>query len=302
MSAHTPERADGARMTLGEHLDELRKHLVRGGIALFVTFALGFAFYQEISQLITWPFHEAVREINAATIERLRAEVDPKLATEPDAWKAYFEPGYPERIELLPVQRVDDRLSAIGPLEGFQFTMDIALYFALFTGAPYCLWELWRFVAAGLYANERRAVTRYVPWSIALFVAGMYFSFRWCVAWVLYYLATAFPTDQIRPQWRVSEYFSVLSTMCLGMGALFQLPVVMTFTMRIGIVEPATYSKYRKHFYFASFVIAAILSPPDWFSTLAMCVPMMVLYEIGILVGRFVARPRTREIRPRGTA
>ncbi|TAJ09715.1 MAG: preprotein translocase subunit TatC, partial [Planctomycetota bacterium] len=251
MSAHKTERADGARMTLGEHLDELRKHLVRGCVALFITFSLGFAFYRDISDLITWPFHQAVREINASTTERLRADVDARSATEPDAWKAYFEPGYPETVELLPAHRVDDRLSVISPLEGFQYTMDIALYFALFTGAPYCLWELWRFVAAGLYANERKAVTRYVPWSVALFVVGMVFSFRWCVSWVLYYLATAFPTEELNQQWRVAEYFSLLATMCLGMGVLFQLPIVMTFTMRVGIVTPATYSKYRKHFYFA---------------------------------------------------
>ena len=62
----------------------------------------------------------------------------------------------------------------------------------------------------GVEIVERRAVSRYVPWSIGLFVFGMVFSFRWIVAWVLYYLATAFPTAEIRPQWRVSEYFSVL--------------------------------------------------------------------------------------------
>jgi sec-independent protein translocase protein TatC len=302
MSATQPDGVEGARMTLGEHLDELRKHLLRSALALLVTFSVGFAFYGEISRLITWPFHEAVREINEATTERLSGLVDARLAAEPEAWKPYFESGYPDSIELLPEHRVEDRLAAIGPLEGFQFTMDIALYFALFTGAPYCLWELWRFVAAGLYANERRAVTRYVPWSVGLFVAGMVFSFRWCVPWVLYYLATAFPTEEIKPQWRVSEYFSVLSTMCLGMGILFQLPVAMAFVMRIGLVQPATFSKYRKYFYFASFVIAAILSPPDWFSTLAMCVPMMVLYELGILVGRFVARPRATALGPRGSA
>lgn len=290
MAAPKPEDPiESARMTLGEHLDELRKRLVRGFAVLIGTFLLGFGFYQQIDHLLTWPFHQAVQLMNESRAEELRARLLEHPETPP---ATYFVEGDVARGELVEAERAEERLIATGPMEGFNYSISIAVYFALFTGLPFLLYELWQFVSAGLYRHERKAVLRYLPYSIGLFVVGMVFSFVWCVPYVLYYLGVTFPIEKLKPQWRVSEYFDVLSTMCLGMGLLFQLPVVMVFVMRVGLVEPKTFAKYRRHFILAAFIIAAILSPPDFYSTAVMAIPMIVLYELGILIGRWVYKPR----------
>jgi len=93
----------------------------------------------------------------------------------------------------------------------------------------------------------------------------------------------------------LDKYFGFLSTMCLAMGAVFQLPIVMIFLSRIGLVEPKTYSKYRGHFLVVALFIAALLTPgPDWYSQVLMTIPMLFLYEVGILIARFSAKPRRK--------
>ena len=93
----------------------------------------------------------------------------------------------------------------------------------------------------------------------------------------------------------LEQYFGFLSTMCLAMGVVFQLPIVMIFLSRIGIVDPRTYSKYRAHFLVGALFVAAILTPgPDCYSQILMTIPMLVLYEIGALIARFTAQPRRR--------
>jgi sec-independent protein translocase protein TatC len=83
--------------------------------------------------------------------------------------------------------------------------------------------------------------------------------------------------------------------MCLSMGLVFQLPILMIFLSRIGIVEPSTYAKYRGHFLVVALFVAAALTPgPDWYSQVLMTIPMLLLYEIGIVIARFSAKPRRR--------
>src|SRR6185436_2030871 len=111
----------------------------------------------------------------------------------------------------------------------------------------------------------------------------------------LFYLATTMSLDKIRPMLGLGQYFDFLSTMCLSMGLVFQLPIVMIFLSRIGIVDPRTYSKYRGHFLIAALFVAALLTPgPDWYSQVLMTIPMLVLYEIGIVIARLSAKPRRR--------
>jgi sec-independent protein translocase protein TatC len=274
-----------ARMSLGEHLDELRSRLVRGVAALFIAFLVGWALYEPISDRLLRPFVYAVSRLNEDIAARREAELlaDPTRARS----ESFLESG-----ELRPELRIDARPIATGPLEGFSYAMKIATTFALLVGAPFLLWQMWGFIAAGLYREERRAVLRYLPWSLGLFLGGALFSFVWALPYVLYYLGSAFPVEKLRPEWRVAEYFDLMLTMCLGMGLVFQIPVLMVFAQRLGLIEARTFSHHRPHFMFGAFVLAAVISPPDLYSTAALVVPMWILYEIGLVFGRMLARPR----------
>jgi sec-independent protein translocase protein TatC len=285
-----PDPFEHTRMTLGEHLDELRRRVLRAALAVGIAFAAAWYFKDEIAELTLAPYREAAERLNAdraeALEERLRA--DPTLARE-----LYFTSSDPASRELRPEERIDPRPILTGVGEGFFFALDLSLYAALLASSPFVLWQLWLFVAAGLYPHEKRGVRRYFPLSVLLFAAGAVFCFVLILPTGIYYLYRMLPLELARPQPRLSEYFSFVTTMTLAMGLVFQLPVVMVFLARFGLVEPSTYGRYRAHFVVAALAIAAVVTPgPDVFSQLMMAGPMLVLYEAGILVSRLVARPR----------
>jgi Tat protein translocase TatC len=276
---------DKTRMTLGEHLDELRRRLFRGALAVVIAFFVAWGFRDPISAVALRPHFQNVEMLN----EFWTAEAERTLAEDPTRQRSEFF-GVDESGQEVLLGRIDDRLQQTGPSEGFFFQLKICLYFAVFLGAPVLLWQLWQFVAAGLYATERRAVTRYFPISVVLFVSGVLFGYFWLVPYAMFFLGKSVPLDFVVQHLKIVEYFGFLSSLSLSLGAVFQLPILMVVLARAGIVEPQLYSRYRGHFLVASFVIAAILTPPDPFTQVLMALPMCVLYEVGVWWSRAVVK------------
>src|SRR5262245_37180419 len=276
------------RMTLGGHLEELRKRVFWSALVLAVAFGVGWWFKDELSSYVQRPWVWAVEKINLDRAQKYEAE----LKAHPELPRtSFFKSDDPSSLELK--DPIDTRLQMFSIGESFFFALNVALYFAFFVAGPFVLWQLWMFVAAGLYRHEKRLVTLYFPFSVLLFLSGVVFCFFLVVPVGMYFLATTLPLEQVRPLLGLDQYFSFLSTMCLAMGVVFQLPIVMIFLSRIGIIEPRTYSKYRGHFLVIALFVAAFLTPgPDWYSQVLMTVPMVVLYEIGIVISRLSARPR----------
>jgi len=278
------------RMTLGEHLEEMRKRIFRSVLVLAVCFGVGWWQVERITSWLMVPWKEAVERINTELVEK----AEKRLAEHPEISRSeIFTSDEPGQGELK--DRIDPKLSTFAVGDSFFFAMNVGIYFALFVGSPFVLWQLWQFIAAGLYRHEKRLVTLYFPFSALLFLAGVAFCFLLVVPVGLYYLATTLSLDRIRPMLGLAQYFDFLSTMCLSMGLVFQLPILMIFLSRIGVIDPRTYSKYRGHFLLIALLVAAILTPgPDWYSQIMMTIPMLALYEIGVLIARFSARPRRR--------
>lgn len=280
----------GPRMSLAEHLDELRRRLVRGILGMALAFAVAYGFQDRTFEIVLRPLHQAVGWLNAdmfAAYEKRIAE-DPALDPE-----LYFLEGKDGRRRLR--EPIDTRPQATGPGEAFLGNLKAAFYLSLFVGGPVLLWQLWLFVAAGLYPAERRAVLSYIPTSMGLFVVGTLFGYFVMVPYAIYFLNTSVDLTQVRPDFRYAQYFGFLSSLCVGLGAIFQLPVLMTALARVGLVTSATFAKWRGHFIVGSFVIGAILTPPDPFTQTMMAAPMVLLYELGILCGRLVERRAARQ-------
>lgn len=275
-------------MTLGEHLEELRKRIFKSVLVLAV--ALGLAWWQmePISAWVMRPWYVAVERINADLVEKAEGT----LAANPAmARSELFETDDPHDQRLR--DRIDTRLQAFAVGDSFFFALNISIYFALFVASPFVLWQIWQFVAAGLYRHEKRLVTLSFPFSALLFLAGVAFCFYLVVPVGLYFLSTTLSLERVRPLLGLGQYFTFLSTMCLAMGLVFQLPIVMIFVSRIGLVDPRTWGKYRGHFLVGALLLAAVLTPgPDWYSQILMTIPMVILYEIGALIARFSARQR----------
>ncbi len=272
------------RMTLGEHLGELRTRLIRGLAAVAVAMLAAWIFRAPLIELATSPYDRAMdmlEEYRVEEAERILAENPERERTE------FFVTADPNDKRLRSFQK---KLIVIRPTENFVFVLKICLYAALIFGAPVLLWQMWQFIAAGLYVRERRAVRSYFPISVAAFGVGVVFGFLVVVPYGMYFLNRLVPMEVAEPNITAESFLTFLSSLCLAFGLVFQLPLVMTFLGRAGIVEPSSMARYRGHFIVCAFVLAAILTPPDPFTQLMMALPLGVLYEIGIWSAHVAAR------------
>jgi sec-independent protein translocase protein TatC len=269
------------RMTLGEHLDELRKRLVRGLLAVSVAFVGALVFHEQLTKVILEPHVQCIGWLNAD----YRADAEAIVAEHPELRERYFAPDGTLRLA------VDERLVALTPTESMWFVLKVAGYAALFIGSPFLLWQLWQFVAAGLYPRERKWTGYFFPPALVLFVSGVVFAYLVLVPYGMYYALRSTSIELVKPNVGLGFYFSFLTTLCLGMGLVFQLPILMTFVARVGMVPAASFARLRGHFVIVAAVLAAVLTPGgDIFSMVAMGVPMLLLYELGILGARWAAR------------
>jgi len=287
-----PDDLEHTRMTLGGHLEELRKRVTRSLLALILALLVAWTFKEPILEYVMWPWRNAVQRINADLVERSEAKLleEPTLARE-----AFFLSADPADQRLR--EPVEERLSAFGVGDSFFVSLTVSLYVAAFLAGPYVLFELWQFIAAGLYRHEKRLVRLYFPLSVLLFFTGVAFCYFLIVPSGLYFLSTTLPVELVKPQLGLEKYFDFLSMMCLSIGATFQLPILMVFFSSIGLIDAKSYGKWRKHFIVVALFTAAIITPsPDAYTQLLTTAPMLALYEIGILLARWRGKPRQKPV------
>lgn len=286
--AEEPDPFDHTRMTLGEHLEELRSRLFKSAIVFVAVLVVAWFVRVPIAEVVIGPFRHAMVQLNEHLVEDYGRRVD----EEGEPWERYFTSADPETRELK--QPIDSRPMVTGVGEGFVFALNNAIYAAIFIGSPFFLWQMWLFIAAGLYNHEKRGIRVAFPISFLLFVAGVLFAFKGIVPLGMYFLNITLEPDQVTTSLKLEQYFGFVRALCLAMGAIFQLPILMVFAARFGLISPETFAKYRSHWVVIALIIAALLTPgPDFYSQIMMAVPMLLLYEIGIQLGRFLARPRT---------
>ncbi len=197
---------------------------------------------------------------------------------------------YPLVGKLLPLlARPVGRLVFIQPLEAFVTYLKVTLICGFCLSLPLVLYQVWAFVVNGLRPEERRYLVYFVPLSLVLFILGAGFAYLVIVPYGLKFLL-AFGGDYLQPMISVSRYISFLGMMLLAFGLAFELPVVILFLAKLGLVTPALLCRKRKYVLLAIFVFAAVLTPPDIFTQVMMALPLLFLYEISILLARLVGR------------
>jgi sec-independent protein translocase protein TatC len=177
-------------------------------------------------------------------------------------------------------------------LEPFMVYLKVALYGGIFVAAPYVLWQLWLFVAPGLYKREKRMVVPFLASGTLLFYAGGAFCYFAIMPFAFPALA-AIAGDDMRPILTMSEQLSLVLAMMLGFGIVFEIPVIIAFLSMVGLVSPGVLAKYRRHAIILNVAFAALITPTgDPFNLALMALPMIVFYEVGILLSRLVTRQR----------
>ena len=177
-----------------------------------------------------------------------------------------------------------------GMPEAFFIHMEIAFFASLFLTCPYSLYQLWKFISPGLFPREKKYALPFVVISTILFAGGVLFGY-FIILPPAFAFFVSFSTDFLKPMFSLKEYLSLSLKFLLGFGVSFQLPVLIFFMTKIGIVNPRLLSKQRRYAILIIFVIAAVLTPsPDALTQTLMALPLMLLYEIGIFVSKFAEK------------
>lgn len=165
--------------------------------------------------------------------------------------------------------------------------MQFAFLIAFVLTSPVLLYQLWAFISPGLYEKERRVTLGYIPISVLLFISGIAFSYFVLFPFVVDFMSRIADRLDINQVIGINEYFQFLFQLTIPFGLLFQLPVVIMFLTRLGIVTPMFLSQVRKYAYFVLLVIAAFITPPELLSHMMVTVPLLLLYEVSIIISRF---------------
>ena len=252
-----------------EHLVELRTRLIWALGAFFVAFIVCFFFAKDLFNLLVVPYKWAV------------------------VWAG------------LDVSKSE--LIYTAPQEFFFTQVKVAMFGAVVIAFPVIASQIYKFVAPGLYKNERAAFLPFLIASPILFLLGaalVYFFFTPMVMW--FFLAMQQTPEEgemaISLLPRVSEYLSLIMTLVLSFGLVFQLPVVTTLLARVGIISSDWLRNKRKFAIVIAFVVAAVLTPPDPLSQIGLALPTIILYEISIYAARLVERKRAEEALAESTA
>jgi sec-independent protein translocase protein TatC len=264
MRGERRERPDmeTTEMPLVEHLTELRKRIMVALVFLVIAFVIVFNYSEELFGLLTFPLKFELKiNLSAPHIQAIRKASSPPLVF-------------------------------LKPAEAFWMNLKVSFVGALVVSLPAIFYQLWRFVSPGLLAKERKYVIPFVVSATGLFLVGALFCFVIVLPFAMTFLL-GYKTAHLTAMLSVGDYIDFCLKFILAFGLIFELPLAIVFLARFGLVSPSTLAKNRKFAVLFAFVLGAVLTPtPDAFNQTLMAVPIIILYEIGILIARILYRKR----------
>jgi len=254
-------------MPLIEHLAELRKRLIISISAVGIGFVISFYFSKSIFDYLTKPLSSEIA----------------------------FRPEFPF---IFFIEKSRPSLVFLAPTEALWMYLKISLIAGLFLALPIVFYQLWKFVAPGLLPKERHYALPFVILSTTFFFIGAIFCFYLTLPFAIRFLLS-YGTEQLRPMISVGNYIDFCLKFLLAFGLIFEIPVAIILLSRIGLITPDFLARNRKYAILLAFIISAILTPtPDIFNMTLMAVPIILLYEAGIISARIFAKKKVQGAEP----
>lgn len=264
-------------MSFLDHLEELRWHVIRAAVAIVVFSIIAFIAVDFVFNTIVFG------------------------PAQTDFWtfRMLCKLGDLVNSSALCIQELDFKLQS-RKMTG-QFTMHITSSFAIgiIAAFPYVFWEFWRFISPGLRMNER-SVSRGAVFSVTLlFTAGVLFGYFIMAPLAVSFLAGYQVSSLVNNEFDITSYVSTLTTLVLGSGLLFQLPIVVYFLSKVGIVTPSLMKQYRRHAIVVILILGAVFTPPDPLSQILIALPLFWLYQFSIFISARVHKRAEKERKKR---
>jgi len=264
---------DKNEMTFLEHLEELRWHIIRSVAAILVIAITAFVFRRIIFDII------------------ILAPKTPDFFTN----RMFCKFGTLVNVPALCINRNEFEIININMAGQFTTHILVSIIAGVILSFPYIFFEFWIFLKPALYQKEKRHATGAVFYSSLLFILGILFGYYLITPLSVHFLGSYKVSDQVANQINLISYISTISSVTLASGIIFELPIMVYFLTKIGLLTPQFLRKYRRHSVIVILALSAIITPPDIFSQVLVCVPLLLLYEIGIGISkRIVAQEEAK--------
>lgn len=258
-----------SEMSFFEHLEALRWHLIRAAVSVLVFSVAAFWNYEFIfNQIIMGPFRA-------------------------DFWtyRMMCKLGEGFCVKQIKAEIINTEVAG-----QFMLQINSSILIGVILAVPYILWELWRFIKPALLETERKAAGGFVVYASLLFLLGILFGYYVIAPESISFLASYSVSDQIRNTFTVGSYLSMVATITLIIGIVFELPIVIYVLASIGVLTGTFMKRTRRYAIVILLIVGAIISPsPDMMTCMIATIPLLILYEIGIVVASRVERRRAKK-------
>lgn len=268
------KKEEKTEMSFLDHLEALRWHIIRSAIAI-MTFAVLAFIYSDF----VW--NSIILAPNSSDFWTSRMII--KLSN--------FLGMHSDGLNNHPLQLINFNMSG-------QFMVDVwtAIIAGFIVAFPYVVYQFWSFIKPALYENERKHATGAVVVMSGLFLMGVLFGYYLIVPFSIDWLGSYSISKEVVNQINILSYISSVTSIVIAGGVSFELPVIVYFLSKVGLLTPRFLKKYRKHSYVVLLIVAAIITPPDVLSQSMVTVPLVILYEISILISGRVEKANLRKL------
>jgi sec-independent protein translocase protein TatC len=268
------EKPKHSEMSFLDHLEELRWHIVRSAGAIFIFAIVAFVMKDFIFDVVI---------------------LNPRL---PDFWtnRMFVKLGDLIGSEAIKINQVPLELQSIDIAGQFSTHIIVSITAGFIISSPVVFYEFWRFIKPALYDKEKKHAGGAVFFTSLLFLMGVLFGYYLIVPLSVHFLGTYEVSSEVENVINLKSYIGSVTRISLAAGIVFLLPIFSYFLSKVGIVTPQFMRTYRKHSYVVMLLLSAVITPPDIFSQILVCFPLVFLYEIGIMISRHVVKKREKQL------